>query len=182
MAKAATTTRIANTSRGIPQTHRGAYWQAGENYTDDNFSVLGFGPAGDKLLVTENLEGRRAVYQLDLAGKSEKELVFAHPKVDVGGVTTWPADGRITGFHYATDRNHRELFDADAAAIQQVVDTTLPGTGNQIIDSARDDKLLLIAARTDVLPTQYYVLDLDRRSMLKMSALSSELARRRWRP
>ena len=68
-----------------------------KKYQDHDFSVLGFGP-DDKLLITEQQEGRLAVFQFDLTDQNDKELVFAHPQFDVGGVTKWPTDGRITGF------------------------------------------------------------------------------------
>jgi hypothetical protein len=81
-------------------------WERFENTSD--FSVLGFGPSGDKLLVTETLEGRLAVYQLDLTDKVDRELVFSHPQVDVGGVLEWPNTHRPIGFWYETDRFRRE--------------------------------------------------------------------------
>jgi hypothetical protein len=90
-------------------------WEAFNN--DDAFSVLGFGPGGDTLLVTGVHEGRTAVYQADLTGKSGRELVFAHPKVDVGGVLHWPLGGDIAGFWYETERTKREFFDAEAKSV-----------------------------------------------------------------
>ena len=150
-------------------------WQRYED--DSRFSVLGFGPGGGKLLVTELLDDRLAVYQLDLADQEEKELVFAHPKVDVGGAIEWPRSNRLVGFWYETDRYRREFFDAEAAAIQQVVDKSLPGTINKVVGSARDDKLLLIAAHSDVLPPEHYLLDLDSKALSKVGAIAPELAK-----
>jgi dipeptidyl aminopeptidase/acylaminoacyl peptidase len=147
-----------------------------EKFTDTtDFSVLGFGPSGDKLLVTEVLDDRLAVFQLDLNDKKDKELVFAHPKVDVGGAKYWP-DGRVIGFTYDTDRGNRELFDAEAAAIYQLVDKSLPDTVNHVASTARDDKLLLISAWTDVAPQSYYLLDLERKGLSKLGVLSPPLS------
>jgi len=150
-------------------------WDRFEDTTD--FSVLGFAPSGESLLVTEVLQDRRAVYNLDLSDKVDKELVFSHPKVDVGGAIEWPNTNRLIGFWYETDRYRREIFDAEASAIYQLVDKSLPGTINSIIDSARDDKLLLIAAYSDVLPAQYYLLDLERKSLRKLDAIAPDLAK-----
>lgn len=149
-------------------------WQRYED--DTRFSVLGFGPDGKKLLVTEMLDDRLAVYQLDLADQEEKELVFAHPKYDVGGAIEWPRTNRLVGFWYESDRYRREFFDADAAAIQEVVDKSLPGTINRIVDTARDDKLLLIAAHSDVLPREHYLLDLETKSLSKVGAIAPEIS------
>jgi dipeptidyl aminopeptidase/acylaminoacyl peptidase len=148
-------------------------WQA---YTKDGFTVLGFGPNGKTLLVSEMFEDRRAVYQLDLEGKAEKELVFSHPKVDVGGVLTWPAgSGRVAGFWYAAERTKREFFDAEVAAIYELIDRSLPGSANAVVGSARGDKLLLISAVKDVAPTAYYLLDIEKKSLSKLSAVMPEL-------
>ncbi len=148
-------------------------WEA---YKDQEFSVLGFGPGGDTLLVSQLHEDRQAVFQLGLTGKGEKELVFAHPKVDVGGVLRWPLGGEIAGFWYETERTRREFFDADAAAVYQLIDKSLPGTSNSVVSSARDNKLLLIAAESDVSPTSYYLLDLEKKGLSKLGVLTPEIA------
>lgn len=148
-------------------------WEAYKNQGD--FSVLGFGPGGDTLLVTELHEDRLAVFQLDLAGKADKELVFSHPKVDVGGVIRWPVGGAIAGFWYTAERSHREVFDPEAAAVYDLVGKSLPGTENTIVSTARDNKLLLVAAGKDVAPTTYYLLDLERKSLSKLGALRPDI-------
>jgi dipeptidyl aminopeptidase/acylaminoacyl peptidase len=149
-------------------------WEAFKD--DQDFAVLGFGPSGDTLLVSQTHEDRRAVFQLDLAGKAEKELVFAHPKVDVGGVLRWPLGGPVAGFWYDTDRTRREFFDANAAAVYELIDKSLPGSSNSVVSMGRDDKLLLIASQKDTAPTSYYLLDLERKSLSKLSALTPEIA------
>lgn len=148
-------------------------WQA---YQQDDFSVLGFGPTGKTLLVTELHDDRLAVYQLDLADKAEKELVFAHPNVDVGGVINWPAgSSRVAGFWYTTDRTQREIFDGDAAAVYQLLDKSLPGSANAVVSSARGGKLLLVSAEKDVAPRAYYLLDLERKSLSRLGALMPDV-------
>jgi len=148
-----------------------------DRYKDaSDFTVLGFGQDADKLLVSEVLDDRVAVYKLDLADKADKELMFAHPQVDIGGAIEWPGTNRVVGFWYETDRYQRAIFDAEAAAIFEVVDKSLPGTTNYIVDSARDGKLLLVAAYSDVLPRQYYLLDLERKALRKLSGIAPDLA------
>ena len=149
-------------------------WDRFEDAPD--FEVFGFGQAADKLLVREVLDGRKAVYKLDLADKADKELMFAHPQVDIGGAIKWPGTNRVVGFWYETDRYQRAIFDAEAAAVFEVVDKSLPGTTNYIVDSARDGKLLLGQAHSDVLPRQYYLLDLERKALRKLSGIAPDLA------
>ena len=141
-----------------------------------DFKVLGFGQDADKLLVSEVLDDRRAVYKLDLADKADKELMFAHPQVDIGGEIVWPGTNRIVGFWYETDRYQRAIFDAEAAAIFEVVDKSLPATSNTIVNTARDGKLLLVEATSDVLPEQYYLLDLEKKALRKLSGIAPDLA------
>ncbi|HEX6638896.1 MAG TPA: S9 family peptidase [Steroidobacteraceae bacterium] len=148
-------------------------WQA---YQQDDFSVLGFGPTGKTLLVTELFEDRLAVYQLDLEGKAEKELVFSHPEVDVGGALHWPAgSGRVAGFWYDADRTHREFFDGDAAAVYELLDKSLPDSANAVVSSARGGKLLLVSAVKDVAPRAYYLLDLEKKSLSRLGALMPDV-------
>jgi len=143
---------------------------------DSDFTVLGLAGAKDKLFVSEVLDDRVAVYKLDLADKVDKELLFAHPQVDIGGAIEWPGTNRVVGFWYETDRYQRAIFDPEAAAIFEVVDKSLPATTNHIVDTARDGKLLLIAAYSDVLPRQYYLLDLERKALRKLSGIAPDLA------
>jgi len=150
-------------------------WERFEDTTD--FSVLGFAPSGESLLVTEVFQDRLAVYNLDLSEKADKELVFSHPKVDVGGALEWPNTNRLIGFWYETDRYRREIFDSEASAIYQLMDNSLPGTINVIVDSAREGKLLLIRAHSDVLPAQYYLLDLERKALRKLDTIAPDLAK-----
>lgn len=149
-------------------------WEIYKDPTD--FGVLGFGPGGNSLLVSEIHQDRLAAYQLDLADKAAKELVFDHPQVDVGGAVTWPRTSRLIGFWYDTDRYRREVFDTQAAAIFALVDKSLPGTINHLVDSARDDKLLLVAAHSDVSPPQFHLLDLERKSMSRLGAIAPAIA------
>jgi dipeptidyl aminopeptidase/acylaminoacyl peptidase len=149
-------------------------WERFEDASD--FTVLGFGRASDKLFVSEVLDDRVAAYQLDLSEKADKELMLAHPQVDIGGAIEWPRTNRVVGFWYETNRYQRVIFDADAAPIFEVVDKSLPATINTIVSTARDDKLLLIASWSDVLPTQYYLLDLERKALRKLSGIATDLA------
>jgi len=89
-----------------------AKWELGK----DDFDVIGFGPAPGTLLVTAEHNGRSAVYEMDLTEKSDRQLLFANPDVDVGGPIYWPTDRRIIGFGYETDRNKRTFADRASSA------------------------------------------------------------------
>ena len=116
--------------------------------------MVGFGAAPTTLLVQADHNGRDAVFEMDLEEKSDRQLLFANPEVDVGGPIYWPSDKRIIGFEYETDRTHRKFFDAEAEAIYAAIDRLRPGADNEVVDSSRDGKrLLVIRAPTRARPS-----------------------------
>ncbi len=149
-----------------------AKWEVGQ----EDFGVLGFGPTPATLLVKADHNGRNAIFEMDLTEKSDRQLLFSHPDVDVGAPIYWPTDRRIVGFWYETDRRFRKFFDADAASIYAALDNLLPGSDNAVIDASRDGTRLLIASRADVRPTDYYLLDLGQKKLLKVGTANPAVA------
>jgi dipeptidyl aminopeptidase/acylaminoacyl peptidase len=149
-----------------------AKWELGK----DDFDVVGFGPSPGTLLVEAGHNGRSAIFEMDLTEKSDRQLLFANADVDVGGPIYWPADHRIIGFGYSTDRHKRMLFDQEASSIYAGIDGVLPDSENYVVDASRDGKKLLIASESDVRPSEYFVLNLDDRKMLKVGSANPALA------
>ncbi len=149
-----------------------AKWELGR----DDFDVIGFGPAPGTLLVEADHNGRAAIFEMDLNEKSDRQLLFAHGEVDVGGPIYWPADGRIIGFLYETDRVHRMLFDDEAERIYGGIDALLPGCENYVIDASTDGKRLLVESYSDVRPTEYHLVDLRANKMWAVGSASPALA------
>jgi dipeptidyl aminopeptidase/acylaminoacyl peptidase len=149
-----------------------AKWERG----DVDFDVVGFGPSPATLLVSAAHNGRSAIYEMDLAEKSDRQLLFANEEVDVGEPLLWPTDKRIIGFTYDTDRGKRMLFDDEAASIYNSIDDIIPNAENFVVDSSRDGKKLLIASAADVRPTDYYILDLNDRKMRKVGSANPALS------
>jgi dipeptidyl aminopeptidase/acylaminoacyl peptidase len=150
-----------------------AKWELGK----DDFDVIGFGPSPGTLLVEADHNGRSAVFEMDLSEKSDRQLLFANPEVDVGGPIYWPVDRRIIGFSYATDRHKRMLFDAEAESIYAAIDDAIPNADNYVVDASRDGKKLLIASESDVRPSEYYVLNRDQKQLRKVGSANPALAR-----
>jgi dipeptidyl aminopeptidase/acylaminoacyl peptidase len=149
-----------------------ARWEVGEQ----DFSVIGFGPAPATLLVKAIHNGRNAIFEMDLTEKSDRQLLFSHPEVDVGAPLYWPADGRIVGFYYETDRLHRKFFDEQTESIYSALTKLLPGGDVSVIDSSRDGNKLLIASSADVRPTDYHLLDLAQKKLVKVGSANPALA------
>jgi len=149
-----------------------AKWEIGESA----FSVVGFGAAPATLLVQANHNGRDAIFEMDLNEQSDRQLLFSNSEVDVGGPIHWPTDDRIIGFEYETDRTRRKFFDAEAEAVYGAIDRMLPDSDNEIVDSSRDGKRLLVMSRADKRPTDYLVLDLNTNKLLRVGNANPALA------
>ena len=139
----------------------------------DHFNVLGFGAGPNSLLVKRSHNGRDAVFDMDLSEKSDFQLLFSSPTVDVGSAITWPADETIVGFDLETEKPERHYFDTEIAQLQRSIDAVLPQTINFIADASRDGQRVLIQASSDVQPSGYYLLD---RKSAKLSTIGGSNA------
>lgn len=149
-----------------------AKWEIGQS----DFSVVGFGAAPTTLLVEANHNGRNAIFEMDLDEKSDRQLLFSNPDVDVGGPIYWPTDNRIIGFEYETDRTHRKFFDAEAEAVYAAIDRIQPDSDNEVVDASRDGKRLLVISRADTRPTQYLILDLNTNKLLRVGSANPAIS------
>ena len=149
-----------------------AKWDLGAG----DFDVIGFGPTPGTLLVSAVHNGRDAIFEMDLNEKTSRQLLFSDAEVDVSGPIYWPADRRIVGFRYDNEMPRRMVFDAEAKGIFDAIDEVLPNAVNRVVDSSADGRKLLIASSKDVRPTEYYVLDLDAKKMLRVGSANPALA------
>ncbi len=149
-----------------------AKWELGQQ----DFDVLGFGAGPATLLVEAGHNGRSAIFEMDLTEKSDRQLLFSNPEVDVGSAIYWPTDRRIVGFWYETDRLHRKFIDAQAESVHVAIDKLMPNADNSVIDASRDGTRLLIASRADVRPADFYLLDLGQKKLTKVGSSNPALA------
>jgi dipeptidyl aminopeptidase/acylaminoacyl peptidase len=149
-----------------------AKWDLGAG----DFDVLGFGPTPGTLLVSAIHNGRDAIFEMDLNEKASRQLLFADGEVDVGGPIYWPADRRIVGFRYDSDMPRREVFDGPAKQIFDAIDEALPNAVNRVVDSSADGRKLLISSAKDIRPTDYYILDLDQKKLVRVGSANPALA------
>jgi len=130
-----------------------------KRFDHKRFDPLAFGARPNELLVLAPHEGRTAVWQIDLDAASSMQLVFSRPEVDVSGILEWPLDRHVTGFVYETDRPRTEYIDPHAAAIEELLNRSLPGAYHVVIDSSRDTSRLVTVSYSDVMPPRYHLLD-----------------------
>lgn len=134
------------------------------------FVPLGFGAGTDSLLVLADRDGRDAVWDLDLADARERQLVFAHPRVDVISAFSWHGDGRIAGFEFEEDKPAVTFVDPKAEVIQSALDKALPNAINRVIAAAADSSRYLFVSYSDVQPGFYAVLTLAPKVEVKILA------------
>lgn len=140
--------------------------------------VAGFGVAPNTLLVLANHKGRDALFEMDLADKTDQQLVFADGTHDIDGPEYWPTDGRFIGVSYETDKPQIELMDPTALAVQRAIDSALPNRTNRIISASRDGNRILIASSSDVQASRFYLLDVKAVRLAEIGQANPELRER----
>lgn len=98
-------------------------------------------------------------------------------------VMSWDRS-KLYGVYYVTDRTRVHWFDANRAKLQAAIDAALPGTLNRVISESEDERVMVIAATSDVQPGFYYVLDLSRGkpAIMGIGPINSKLKPEQLRP
>ncbi|MEM8694487.1 MAG: S9 family peptidase [Pseudomonadota bacterium] len=108
----------------------------------------------------ERLNGRDALYRITLDGSLGRELVYAHPEVDVGGLVRLGRQRRVIGVGYSEDDNVVEYFDAEYQTLHRALTSALPGNPQIVfLDASDDENRLLVRASSPTDPGRYYVFD-----------------------
>ncbi|MGJ8537190.1 MAG: alpha/beta hydrolase family protein [Parasphingopyxis sp.] len=108
----------------------------------------------------ERLDGRDALYRITLNETLDRELVFAHPRVDVGRLARLGRRQRVIGVGYSEDESVIEYFDPEYQALHSALSSALPGNPNITFLGASDDESrLLVQASSDTEPGRFYVFD-----------------------
>lgn len=121
--------------------------------------------------------GRQALYKVALDGSAKRELVFAHPHVDVDGLIQVGRQHRVVGVSFATERREIAFFDPELKKLGAALSRALPGLPLvSFIDASADEKTLLLWAGSDVDPGRYYRYDKGTRKLEELLPVRPELA------
>jgi dipeptidyl aminopeptidase/acylaminoacyl peptidase len=155
-------------------------WQTLGEYnvlTKDGVNPLAVDPQLDAAYVLQKLGGRQALYRISLDGSLRKELVFAHPQVDVSGVIRVGRSRRPIGAAFTTDKDEALYFDPELKALAASLSKSLPGLPLiRFVDASEDESKLLLWAGSDVDPGRYYVFDKTRRHLNEIMLARPQLA------
>jgi dienelactone hydrolase len=115
------------------------------------------------------LEGRDAIWLVDLKDKDEPRLLFSHPLVDV----THPVltrDSRFIGARY--DNGYPLMYYADdnLGALMRGFDKLNPGQFNTIEETSLDDRFILIRSMSDIDSSKFWVMDSETHQVSKIGA------------
>ncbi|BCA53962.1 peptidase S9 [Nitrospira sp. KM1] len=122
---------------------------------------LGFDEDPNILYVKQDLDGRSAVYRMDLSNlESPPALLASHAVYDVNGSLIYaPWLKRAVGLQYDADTSKNTYWSADVETLHARVNVALPGRANIIYSSSHDGLRHLVTSEHATQPRQWYLLD-----------------------
>ena len=144
---------------------------------DTGFNPYAVDPALNIAYGFDDKDGRQALFKVALDGTLRRDLVLAHPDVDVDGLIRIGRQNRVVGASYATDRREVAFFDPALRSLAASLNKALPGQPIvTFIDASADENTLLLFAGSDVDPGRYYLLDRKTRKMGEVIQARAQLA------
>jgi dipeptidyl aminopeptidase/acylaminoacyl peptidase len=129
-----------------------------DSLSGGNWTPVSMAPDDKRLVVSTRRGGRdkAAMALYDPATKTFVETMAAHPQVDIETLARDKEE--IRGVRYDADRAGAAWFDEDIAAVQSLVDKSIPGYVNDLSWSL-DKQKFLILSYSDVDPGTFYIYD-----------------------
>ncbi|MEM1133291.1 MAG: alpha/beta fold hydrolase [Pseudomonadota bacterium] len=142
---------------------------------DTQRGVPGFSPVAidsksDRAFGFAQVNGKDALFAVSLDGNHSKELLFAHPEVDVDSTVRFGQDGRVVGVRYITDKTRISYFDPYLKKLSGQLSRAIPELPIiEFIDASDDENTLLILASSDSDPGRYFVFIKDKKELREIS-------------
>lgn len=147
---------------------RGGDWRAvatGSDQGRSTFSYLGFDPDADAFYTLRDQDGRAALFREATDG-SGRQLLFAHPRVDVDGLLRIGKWRRPVAASYTVDADEYHFFDPVLEKRTRALGAALPGKPPVIVyDESGDGSQNLIFAGGITDPGRYYLYDVKTRQL-----------------
>jgi dipeptidyl aminopeptidase/acylaminoacyl peptidase len=131
----------------------------------DSFQPVAAIPGSNYVYARKQSDGRDALWRIDLKDEHEPDVLFEHPTVDIGRALFSPTK-QLLGVMYETDRPAVYYSDAKRKTYVEALNRVLPNRFNSLIDMSRDERIFIVASGSDVVPTEYYVLDTNNNNLV----------------
>lgn len=139
----------------------------------DDFSPLMFSYDNKFLYVASNLErDKTAIYTFDPDTNKTLDLIYEHPKVDVGRLLSSKKRKTITGTVYTTDRSYYHFFDDDRRKLQETLEAKFPGRYVAVTDMDDNENRVIFALYGDRTRGSYYLYDRTEDKLEKLADLA----------
>lgn len=137
--------------------------QSIQSFEDTTFDPLFVD--GNKLYVLSDRElGRTALWSYSIESGEFESLVYSHDKYDVAGVIVEPGSSNIIGVTYMDDYIRSVFFNEADNSVFQIVKNSFQGFETSIASLDKSRKKILVSAQTNVSPTKYFWLDLEKKT------------------
>lgn len=142
------------------------HWQTLTKYdalSESGMSPLGFGEDPNQLFVEQSLDGRTAVYSINISDPQVPPTLRAsHASYDVeGGLVYSSWLKRAVGVNYHADESKTIYWNAEAKELQASIDLALPGRSNTIRSSSQNGRRHIVVSSNATQPPQWYLFDVE---------------------
>ena len=125
------------------------------------------------LIATSNIgRDKTALVELDPATGKELKLIYENPDVDVDGALASEARKKLTGVMFTTDKRHYVFFDQDREALQNELETKLPGVEVDVASTDRKEDRWLVRTHDDRSRGDYYYYESTAKSLTHLVSVS----------
>jgi acetyl esterase/lipase len=121
----------------------------------------------------KKLDGRMAIYSVQLDESLKDQVVYARPDVDVSGL--FEIRQRVVGARYVTETGHTHYFDPKLEQLMAAFSRALPGRLIDVVDASADEGKLLLRAGSDSDAGVYYIFDRNAHQLNTFLAVRAEL-------
>lgn len=128
--------------------------------TDSDFTPLAIDGASNSLYFLKPLNGRAALYTIQLDGSARERLIASNPNVDIDSVIRLGPGEAVVGYRYTDDRTRSVYTDPAMQSLGRALAKALPDMPLiNFVAISKTRKKLLLHAGSDVDPGEFFLLD-----------------------
>jgi len=140
----------------------------------DQLIPVAIGDSPNTAFALGDKDGLTALWEVDLADKTEPKVVVSHPRVDIAGPMFLP-NGRVIGAYYNAEKPGVVYGDQRIGAAVKEVNKQLPGRFNYVANTTADLAILVIRSTSDVDEGSYYLYDVASKALRPIARAYPEL-------